>query len=100
MARPINKISRLEKGLLLLISAVVIFLGASMIIQGYAPSISTRFGYTQPIFGVEAKKLGFIVALLGTLPLLAFCKNSDQAKFLGTILGASLIAVIFITIYS
>lgn len=100
MTQSTNKLSRLEKGLLLLISAVVICLGLSMIFQGYAPSISTRLGYTSPLFGVEAKKLGFMVTLIGTLPLVAFCKNSHQAKLLGTALGASLIAAIFLTIYS
>jgi hypothetical protein len=100
MMQSINKMSHLERGLLLLISAVVICLGISMILQGYAPSISTRFGYTQPLFGVDAKKFGFIVALIGTLPLLAFCKSSRQAKLLGTALGVSLVAVIFVTVYS
>ena len=93
-------ISNAARWLALLISLFIIFLGAYMVIEEYAPGRYTRFGYAEALSGVKAKEFGSIIILLGCLPLLIFCKSSQQATILGSILGIILIAAIFITAYS
>ena len=94
-----HTLSRFEKTLLVFIAVVVIALGAFMIGQGYVASLSTRFGPSEPLFGEDAKELGVVVILLGTLPLLPLCKTLGQMQLLGTLLGIVIIGVVFITIY-
>lgn len=100
MSQQYEKSSVTARWIALSISFFVIALGAFIIIQGYAPGIYTRFGYAEALFGLKAKALGLIIILLGLLPLLLFCKSSRQAATLGTILGLSLLFIIFYTAYS
>lgn len=95
-----GKISPVARWLALLISVVVMFLGACVVIDGYAPGRFTRFGFAEALSGVKAKEFGAIMVLLGCLPLLLFCRSSRQATILGTALGVVLISAIFATAYS
>lgn len=67
-----GKISPMARWLALLISVVVMFLGACVVIDGYAPGRFTRFGFAEALSGVKAKEFGAIMVLLGCLPLLLF----------------------------
>ncbi len=83
----------------LLISTVIIFLGACILGHGYVSGRFTRFGYTEALDGTKAKEFGSILILIGCIPLLLFCKTANQATSFGLVLGVILIAVIFITAY-
>lgn len=100
MTQQKSGISLTARWLALLISLFIIFLGAYIVIDEYAPGRFARFGFAESLSGVRAKEFGSIIILLGCLPLLLFCKNSRQATFFGTVLGLILVAAIFITAYS
>lgn len=95
-----QKLSPLARALFLLISIVVMVLGICAIVDGYAPGRFTRFGYAPPLYGTDAKKFGFVLLLMGLLPLLPFCRNARQATFYGSVLGVVLVTTIFIAAYS
>ena len=95
-----TKVSPAARWLALLISGVVMALGMLAMWDEYAPGRSTRFGATEPVFGQKAIELGFVMMLLGCLPLLVFCRSSRQVLVLGTLLGVTLIGAIFYFAYS
>lgn len=74
-------------------------LGASLIYAGYVPKRPTRFGVAGAIVGSQAKTFGVIVVLLGSLPLLLWCRSARQAALMGTIIGTLLICTVFATAY-
>ena len=86
--------------LALTIALPVIAYGAYLVAEGYAPATHTRFGYTQPLFGNDARGYGLIVMLTGCLPLLLLCRTSRQALLFGTSLGVVLLIAIFALAYS
>ena len=85
--------------LAVLIAVGVISLGSYIFFQAYAPGRFTRFGYVEPLTGEAAMEFGFIVMLIGLLPLLALCKNTRQVQILGSLWGVFLVLTIFITAY-
>ena len=95
-----TKVSPAARWLALLISGVVIALGLLAVVDEFAPGRFTRFGETQPLFGQKAIEFGFVMMLLGCLPLLVFCRSSRQVLVLGTLLGVTLIGAILYFAYS
>ena len=100
MTKPPAKMSLTARCIALLIAIVIIFLGSCVLLDDYSPGRFTRFGYAAALKGAEARQFGFIMIMLGCLPLLMFCKTSRQAAMLGTALGVMLIATIFWAAYS
>lgn len=100
MTQQKSEISPTARGLSLLISVVIVSLGAWVVIDGYAPGRFTRFGFAEAIYGVKAIAFGSIMILLGCLPLLLFCRSSRQATIFGSVLGVIIIAATFITAYA
>ena len=98
-----EKFSR-KQPLLLKACAVFIFLimaslGFLTLYSGYAPERYTRFGYSRPLYGLDAYLFGVILITLSLTPLLLLLKSKQQAIYLGTTLGLLLLIVIFGGIY-
>ena len=98
-----EKFSR-KQPLLLKACAVFIFLimaslGFLALYSGYAPERYTRFGYSRPLYGLDAYLFGVILITLSLTPLLLLLKSKQQAIYLGTTLGLLLLIVIFGGIY-
>lgn len=100
MTRTPAAVSPLAKSALVLISLVTATVGLLAICTGYVPERATRFGLAHPLFGPDATAFGLICLLLAGIPLLAFARSTRQASILGALLGMSLIAMIFLSVYS
>jgi hypothetical protein len=98
--KPSTHISPMAKFSAALIAITFMSLGIVYITKGYVPAGWTKYGYVQAIYGQNAKIFGTLMILIGLLPLLLFAKNIRQAAVLGTILGITLIAAIFICVYA
>lgn len=76
-----GKISPMARWLALLISVVVMFLGACVVIDGYAPGRFTRFGFAEALSGVKAKEFGAIMVLLARIFHRRGRRNSRKARY-------------------
>jgi hypothetical protein len=95
-----RQVSPVAKIIAALMAITFMGLGIVYIATGYVPAGWTKHGYVQAIYGENAKIFGAIMILIGLLPSLLFAKNARQASVLGTILGITLVAAIFIWVYA
>jgi len=95
-----TQVSPVAKIMAALTAITFMGLGIVYIATGYVPAGWTKHGYVQAIYGENAKIFGALMILIGLLPLLLFAKNARQATVFGTILGITLVAVIFIWVYT